>query len=531
MNERLPFDPSRVRGAAPPSARSGPDDARLLSVRQVNAMVSGAVARHVPATLSVLGEIADCSRPGSGHLYFSLKDECSELRCVMWRSSAVRVRFDLKPGMEVIATGGIEVYEPRGTYQLVVRRLEPRGVGALELAFRQLREKLATEGLFDPARKRPLPRVPLRIALITSERGAAIRDILRTFERRFPLLDILLFDVRVQGDGAAREIALAILDMNRCAAAVGGIDVAIVGRGGGSLEDLWPFNEEIVARAIADSRVPIVSAVGHESDVSIADLVADVRAATPTAAAELVAPKLSDLTDEIDRATRRIGRVVEHGLNLVRARLDALSAAGWMARPLNRVGERGQRVDDAVRQLRHGLAERLRTRRERLHRAEAVAARFGAGERFAQMGRRLDAALHRLALAALQRGRSHELRLARLLERLDRRSPLLRRDLLHERIDQRQSSLSGAAHRLLTRGHERLERHVAAIEAYNPQRVLERGYSITREAKSRRIIRGVAQIRDGMRIITRVADGEFRGTADDPKQRGLFDEPPQRSGR
>ncbi len=524
MNERLPFDPSRVRGAAPPSARSGPDDARLLSVRQVNALVSGAVARHVPATLSVLGEIADCSRPGSGHLYFSLKDEYSELRCVMWRSSAVRVRFDLKPGMEVIATGGIEVYEPRGTYQLVVRRLEPRGVGALELAFRQLKEKLAAEGLFDPARKRPLPRVPLRVALITSERGAAIRDVLRTFERRFPLLDVLLFDVRVQGDGAAREIALAILDMNRCAAALGGIDVAIVGRGGGSLEDLWPFNEEIVARAIADSRVPIVSAVGHESDVSIADLVADMRAATPTAAAEMVAPKLSDLIDGIDRAARRAGRIAEHGLDLARARLEALTATGWMARPLNRLGERGQRVDDAVRRLRHVLAEQWRTCRERLSRAEMAAGRFGAGERFAQLGRRLDATLHRLALAAMQRGRNDERRLARLLERMDRRNPLRRRELLHERLDQHQTRLTAATLRLLAGRRERLERHLAAIEACNPERILARGYSITREAKTRRVIRSIEQIRDGMRIITHVADGQFRGTAENPRQKGLFDQ-------
>jgi exodeoxyribonuclease VII large subunit len=521
MTERLPFDPARIRPSPPPAAA---DEPRLLSVRQVNAMVRGAIVRHVPATLSVLGEIADCSRPGSGHLYFSLKDEASELRCVMWKSSAVRVRFELKPGMQVIATGGIEVYEPRGTYQLVVRRLEPRGVGALELAFRQLKDKLAAEGLFDAARKRPLPRVPFRVALITSERGAAIRDILRAFERRFPLLDILVFDVRVQGDAAAPEIAAAIGDMNRCAAALGGIDVAIVGRGGGSLEDLWPFNEEIVARAMAASRIPIVSAVGHETDVSIADLVADARAATPTAAAEIVAPKLTDLLDALDRWTSRAKRIIGHGHDLARTRLDALTASGWIARPLNRLAERGQRIDEACQRLRHAFAEQLRTCRERLARSESAAAHLGAGERFSRLGRRLDATLHRLAWASMQRGRSEERRLSRLLERFREQSPLRRRDRLDERIAQYRARLATAARSLLSRGGELLERRVEAAETRNPLRILRRGYSITREAKTRRVIRSVKDVRDGMRIITRVADGEFRGTADDPRQGGLFEE-------
>jgi len=264
--ERLPFDPARIRRPAPPRDAGGPT---LLSVRQVNELVRGAIAAHLPPTLHVLGEIGDLSRPASGHLYLTLKDPSSELRCVMWRSTAASLKFAPEAGMEVIATGSLEVYTPRGTYQLIVRKLEPRGVGALEVAFRQLKEKLEREGLFDPRRKKPLPRIPERIAVVTSPTGAAIRDILHTLARRFPALEIIVFPVRVQGEGAAEEIAAAIRLLNEHAAALGGLDLAIVGRGGGSLEDLWAFNEEVVARAIAASRIPIVSAVGHEVDVKI----------------------------------------------------------------------------------------------------------------------------------------------------------------------------------------------------------------------------------------------------------------------
>jgi hypothetical protein len=262
MAERQPFDPSRIQ--VPESERLPPVELPgTITPRQVNELVRGALARHIPQTLHVLGEIADLSRPQSGHIYFSLKDPHSELRCAMWRSTAVKLKFQPEPGMEVIATGGLEVYTPRGTYQLIVRKLEPRGVGALEVAFRQLKERLEREGLFDPARKKPLPKIPQRIAVVTSPTGAAIRDIVQTLARRFPALEILVWPVRVQGEGAAAEIAEAIRQLNRHAAALGGIDVAIVGRGGGSLEDLWAFNEEVAARAIAASEIPIILSPSH----------------------------------------------------------------------------------------------------------------------------------------------------------------------------------------------------------------------------------------------------------------------------
>ena len=301
----------------------------------------------------------------------------------MWRSSAMRLRFAPEAGMEVIATGGLEVYPQRGTYQLVVRQLEPRGVGALELAFRQLKERLEREGLFDPHRKRPLPRIPRRVALVTSPRGAAIRDILHTLNRRFPVLDILIFPVRVQGEGAAQEIAAAIHWLSAHHEELGGIDVLIAGRGGGSLEDLWAFNEEVVARAIAACRIPVVSAVGHEVDVSIADLVADVRAPTPTAAAELITPVLSELCDVLDQRARGVRRHAAHALHTARLRLNGLLATESLARPQARLRHRVQHLDELQQRLRLGLAERARRAREHSERGRAgvAALRHGAAVR------------------------------------------------------------------------------------------------------------------------------------------------------
>ncbi|MEX2287491.1 MAG: exodeoxyribonuclease VII large subunit, partial [Planctomycetaceae bacterium] len=239
----------------------------------------------------VLGEVSNCTRAGSGHVYFTLKDGDAQIRAVAWRSQTARWKFEIHDGLEVVVAGPIEVYPARGTYQLIVEQLIPQGVGALELAFRQLQAKLEAEGLFDPRRKRPLPAFPRRIALVTSPSGAAVRDILQVLTRRWRAVDVVIVPVKVQGEGAAREIAAALANVHR----IPDVDVVIAGRGGGSLEDLWAFNEEIVARAIAACRVPVISAVGHEIDVSIADLVADCRALTPSEAAELVVPNCEDV--------------------------------------------------------------------------------------------------------------------------------------------------------------------------------------------------------------------------------------------
>ena len=522
MSQRQPFDPSRIR--VPESERlPGVEGLATLTPRAVNELVRGVLARHLPSTLHVLGEVGDLSRPHSGHVYFSLKDAHSELRCVMWRSTAAKLKFALEPGMEVIATGGLEVYTPRGTYQLIVRKLEPRGVGALEVAFRQLKERLEREGQFDPRRKKPLPRIPERVAVVTSPTGAAIRDILQTLARRFPAVELLVFPVRVQGEGAAEEIAAAIRQLNRHAQTLGGIDVMIVGRGGGSLEDLWAFNEEVVARAIAASTIPIVSAVGHEVDVSISDLVADVRAATPTAAAELIAPRLTDLLDWLSRQAARTLRAASHAAELARSRLDALLAYDGPARPFSRLRERSQLVDERQQRLRLITGERFRAARERLSRSELAILRFGTGAQFARLAQRLDQRVFDVRRGAERLLLRRERQLNAEATRLQRLLPAERLARYDEHLRQMSGRIAATLRQSLAHRRRLLRTRMEAIDACDPKRVLRRGYSVTRAARPRRVIRSVAEIKDKMRIVTELADGEFKSTADDPKQPGLFD--------
>ncbi len=250
----------------------------------------------------VEGEISNFKSPMSGHFYFTLKDKRSELRCVFFKGNNEKIRFDIKDGMQVISYGRISVYEKQGLYQLYVSRVEPKGIGALQLAFEQLKERLFKEGLFDESRKKPIPVVPDRIGIITSPTGAAIRDMLHVLKKRFTNVRILISPVKVQGDSAREEIAIAISDFNK----LDNVDVIIVGRGGGSLEDLWPFNEEIVARAIYNSKIPIISAVGHEIDWTISDFVADLRAPTPSVAAECVIAKKGELTETLESLEKRL---------------------------------------------------------------------------------------------------------------------------------------------------------------------------------------------------------------------------------
>jgi exodeoxyribonuclease VII large subunit len=278
---------------------AGPD--RILTVSQVTQLVKQTLEGSFPR-LWVEGEISNLHRHQSGHVYFTLKDERSQLRTVLFRSEAAQVRFEIKDGLKVLCRGRLNVYEPRGEYQLVAERVEPKGKGALQLAFEQLKEKLKAEGLFEPGLKKKLPLLPRRVGLVTSPRGAAIHDILRTLERRFAPLEITIYPVRVQGEGAAAEIVEAIDYFSRRKDA----DVLIVGRGGGSIEDLWAFNEEPVARAIHRCPIPVISAVGHEVDFTIADFVADVRAATPTAAAEMVIDTEESFRERIGQLRMRV---------------------------------------------------------------------------------------------------------------------------------------------------------------------------------------------------------------------------------
>jgi exodeoxyribonuclease VII large subunit len=341
-------------------SQSDHDEPPVLSVSELSNLLRGVVEECFPRVW-VAGEVSNCTRAGSGHIYFTLKDDQAQLKAVIWRSAAQRLRFDLRDGQDVIASGPIEVYPPRGQYQLVADKLIPQGVGALELALRQLQQKLSAEGLFDPDRKRPLPRFPRKVALITSPTGAAVRDMIQVLTRRWKLADIVLLPVMVQGDGAAEQIAAALRSVGQ----IPDVDVVICGRGGGSLEDLWAFNEEVVARAIAACPRPVVSAVGHEIDVTVADLVADRRALTPSEAAELVVPLDSEVRAELDRWSQQLRSALQQRARQARLQLDGLSTRRCFARPLERLHFLATQLDELESRLSRGINGVLeRARRE-----------------------------------------------------------------------------------------------------------------------------------------------------------------------
>ncbi len=309
----------------------------------------------------VEGEISNLRAPGSGHVYCTLKDKTSQIRAVLFRSSAVRLRFALQEGLHVIVRGRLTVYELRGEYQIVLDTVEPKGIGALQLAFEQLKERLAVEGLFDQERKKSIPAFPRTVGVVTSLTGAAIRDILAVLRRRWPTLHILIAPVQVQGESAGRQIAEALTALNE----LGSVDVIIVGRGGGSLEDLWSFNEEIVVRAIAASHVPVVSAVGHEIDVTLADFVADLRVPTPSAAAEAVVPVLAVIVERLRELKVRMGQVMLRHCTFERQRLNAGIRGVTDVR--FRLQETAQRTDDMGDRLRAMVQQLLTSGRERVH--------------------------------------------------------------------------------------------------------------------------------------------------------------------
>jgi exodeoxyribonuclease VII large subunit len=319
----------------------------------------------------VAGEISNFARASSGHLYFTLKDESAQLRAVCWRGTASRFRFQLHDGLEVVATGPLEVYTARGSYQLVVEALEPVGVGALELAFRQLVEKLGREGLFAPERKRPLPRFPRRIAVITSPTGAAVRDMIQVLLRRWPAVQIVIVPAAVQGDAAPGDIAAALRHVH----SIPGCDVAICGRGGGSAEDLWAFNDERVARAIFHCRIPVVSAVGHEIDVTIADLVADKRALTPSEAAEFTVPNRDDVAADLAALKQRLIAGLRHRAAMARSALDSLASSRALSRPFDRIHDLARLLDELDERQRRAVQLQVKDRR---HSLDAVAARLHA---------------------------------------------------------------------------------------------------------------------------------------------------------
>jgi len=334
---------------------------RLLTVSELTSQIKAVVETKFPR-VSVLGEISNLRVAASGHVYLTLKDDAAQIKAVIWRSRKARLRYELQNGLEVVVQGAVEVYPPHGKYQLIIDRIEPQGIGALELAFRQLQNKLAAEGLFSPEHKQPLPRFPRRIALVTSPAGAAVRDLLQVITRRWKATDIVLLPVPVQGDGAASKIAAAI----DAAADLPEVDLVITGRGGGSLEDLWAFNEEVVARAIFDCPLPVISAVGHEIDVSIADLVADRRALTPSEAGEIAVPDCVEVRATLDGIRNRLITGLRQRAAQARARLESLASRRVVTRPLETVHDRTARLDELAERLTRAFRQSVERRQQRL---------------------------------------------------------------------------------------------------------------------------------------------------------------------
>jgi exodeoxyribonuclease VII large subunit len=409
--------------------------------------------------LRVEGEVTNASTSGRGHIYFTLKEETAALDCVMWASKAGRLRFRLEDGLAVLARGSLTIYPQRGRFQLVVDDVEPQGVGALQLAFEQLKKKLEDEGLFAVERKRELPALPNRVGVVTSATGAALQDMLKVL-RRFPHLEVIIAPAMVQGDGAANEIARAIkrlVDSKR-------VNVIIVGRGGGSLEDLWAFNEEEVARAIAASPVPVISGVGHEVDFTIADFVADVRATTPTQAAEMVVARIEDQERRLRDARSILLRDVNRRLQLARTRLAGLAGSSGLAR----------------------LPEKVRLYRERLR----SAARLGP-----MLRRVLEVAQTRLNHAV----RSLHRLPAQLAAGGQRRLLDSRRQQLKQLMAARTGSLRA-----------RVEAGERALGHLGPTKVLERGYSITSLEGTAIPLKDASRVHGGQTLTTRLARGEVR---------------------
>ena len=339
-----------------------PREPQVLTVSALTELIEG-MLESAFAGVWVSGEVSDVSRAHSGHIYFTLKDEGAQIRGVIWKSAAQRLPFKLEEGQQVICQGDIDVYPPRGSYQLVVQKVEPQGIGALQLAFRQLQERLAREGLFDPRHKKPLPAFPRRIGFVTSPAGAAIRDFLQVAARRLHGVHILVIPARVQGEGAAAEIARGIALANRLRPP---LDVLVVGRGGGSLEDLWPFNQEVVVRAIFASQVPVVSAVGHEIDVTLSDLVADVRALTPSEAAERVIPSAEDLKARLAQIRRRLLMMLRSRMTAARNRLQQLARHRIIRNPRTLIFDLSRRLDELDQQSARAMRRRIQREKDRL---------------------------------------------------------------------------------------------------------------------------------------------------------------------
>ncbi|OPG16471.1 exodeoxyribonuclease VII large subunit [Ferroacidibacillus organovorans] len=445
---------------------------RVLSVFELTQTVKTVLTRTPDLqNVSVRGEISNFSKPQSGHLYFTLKDALSRVKVVMFVSRTRALRVELRDGMSVVVKGSIDVFERSGEYQMYADEIVPDGVGALYIAYEQLKEKLQAEGLFEASRKHALPTFPTRIALVTSPTGAAVRDMLTTLGRRFPLTEVVIVPVAVQGAEASVQIAEGIRLISDHNLA----DVMIVGRGGGSFEELFAFSSELVVRAIASSRIPVISAVGHETDVTLADFVADRRAPTPTGAAELATPDGGALLHHLEQAQTRMTSTVTLHIKQAHARFERVASRQVLAEPLRAFDGFHQRVDHLERQLDGGVKGRISGAVRRLDGLELRLSKSAPFDRVAQMRRTLD----------------------HLTER-------------HER----------ALQRFLEAAHQRITRANAYLELLNPLGVLDRGYAVVQSRKKdEQVITSIAQVQPGDAVTLRMMDGTL-----DCQVWGVFDD-------
>jgi len=435
--------------------------AKVLSIRDVNRYIKLKLESDSGLQdIWLRGEISNFTRHSSGHMYFTLKDESGRLKCIMFASYNQRLPFVPKDGMKVLARGGVSVYERDGAYQFYATAMQPDGVGSLYLAFEQLKRKLESEGLFAEALKRPIPRFPGAIGVVTSPTGAAVRDILITLQRRYPSVPVLLYPVSVQGTQAAPSIVRAIEEMNR----LGEVDVLIVGRGGGSLEELWAFNEEVVARAIRASAIPVISAVGHETDFTIADFVSDLRAATPTAAAELAVPHTGELRQQLHYLEQRMGKSLRLAAGKARERWQHAARSPYFTQPRRTLLAQSERLD----RLRDRLVYRIHG----------------------------------------QSGRAQE-RLARLAGRLAGASPTEQAGFARKRLVGAKRSLELAMNGTLRNAQTRYGSLVRGLDALSPLKVMGRGYSLVYDEQEKRLIRGIGDVQPGDPVRIRLADGRL----------------------
>jgi len=402
------------------AGRGAAERRRALSVSELTDRIQGVLETEF-LDVWVEGEVSNLKfMPSSGHYYFSLKDARAQLRAVVWRTDARLLKFKPQDGMKVLARGQVRVYAPRGEYQLSVQVLEPLGKGSLQQAFEELKERLGKEGLFAPERKRALPVLPRRVGVVTSPTGAVIKDILRVLRVRYANLEVVIYPCRVQGPEAAGEVAAGIRALNR----LPGLDVLIVARGGGSLEDLWPFNDEQVARALAGSRVPTISAVGHETDYTIADFVADLRAPTPSAAAERVVQAKVDLAARVAALSSRRDAALRLRLSRVRARVEAVTSHRVFTAERGRLRNHAQRVDDLLRRSETAAAHRLRRAGDGLLRLRDRLSAFRLDRQLQARRERLELSRQRLTAFIARRLEARRASLARLLGKLDSLSPV-----------------------------------------------------------------------------------------------------------